>query len=294
MKTKHYSVVIAALALLGCNKVEEKPAAPEFITVSTSILTKISTHPDGSQVFTSGDKISVYAWTGSPASVPAERVVENAINTLGTDGKWTAAPQMLWKNLTEKHYFIGVYPAHAAAEADLTNVAFTLDPSDQTASDLLVASELSGRLAETNPVVLNFGHLMAKLSIELSFRNQWGGQTPDVEAVRLKNVDSNASVNLLTKVVSPKGAGTADLGIPELEENTKYGSVIIPQGGVNTVAITIGGSDYVYTHPGDINFESGKITTIRLIVGRNQVDLGEVVINDWQDGQTISGGEAVN
>lgn len=293
MKTKYYYLVFAALALSGCNKDGEEPV-PEYITVSTAILSKVSTRPDGSQVFTSGDQISIYAWTGSAAAVPPERVVDNSINTLGTDGKWTAAPQMLWKNLTEKHYFIGVYPAHAAAEADLTNVAFTLDPSDQTASDLLVASELSGRLAETNPVVLNFGHLMAKLSIELSFRNQWGGQTPEVEAVRLKNVDSNASVNLLTKAVSPKGAGTADMGIPELEENTKYGSVIIPQGGVNTVAITIGGSDYVYTHPGDINFEAGKITTIRLIVGRNQVDLGEVVINDWQDGQTISGGEAVN
>ena len=293
MKTKYYYLVFAALALSGCNKDGKEPV-PEYITVSTAILSKVSTRPDGSQVFTSGDQISIYAWTGSAAAVPPERVVDNSVNTLGTDGKWTAAPQMLWKNLTEKHYFIGVYPAHAAAEAGLTNVAFTLDPSDQTASDLLVASELSGKLAETNPVVLNFGHLMAKLSIELSFRNQWGGQTPEVEAVRLKNVDSNASVNLLTKAVSPKGAGTADMGIPELEENTKYGSVIIPQGGVNTVAITIGGSDYVYTHPGDINFESGKITSIRLIVGRNQVDLGEVVINDWQDGQTISGGEAVN
>ncbi|MGN1226862.1 MAG: fimbrillin family protein, partial [Candidatus Cryptobacteroides sp.] len=119
-------------------------------------------------------------------------------------------------------------------------------------------------------------------------------QTPSVEGVRLKNVDSQASINLLTKSVTPKGTAIADMGIPELEANTRYSTVIIPQSGINTVAITIGGSDYVYTHSSDILLESGKITTIRLIVGRNQIDLGEVVINDWQAGQTISGGEAVN
>lgn len=293
MKLKYLSFVFVGLALFACNKVEEK-AAPEFITVSTNILTKLATNTDGSQIFTSGDQISVYAWTGSTTSVPADRVVDNAINTLGTDGKWTAAHQMLWKNLTEKHYFIGVYPSHPSSEADLGNVSFTLNPADQPASDLLVATELSGKLAENNPVTLNFEHLMAKVSIELSFRNQWDGQTPSVEGVRLKNVDSQASINLLTKSVAPKGTAIADMGIPELEQNTKYGTVIIPQSGINTVAITIGGSDYVYTHASDILLESGKITTIRLIVGRNQIDLSDVVIKDWQAGQTISGGEAVN
>lgn len=292
MKAKLIISALAAVAVMGCNKIENTPA-PEYITVSTDILSKVSTNADGSQIFTAGDKISVYAWTGDAASVPAVRVVDNAINTLGTDGVWTAAPKMLWKNLVDKHYFVGVYPSHAASEADLSAVKVSVDPADQLGSDVLVATELSGKIAENNPVKLNFSHLMAKVSIELSYRNQWGGGAPEVSAVKIKDLVSSATLNLLTKTITADASPKSDTTIPELKENEIYGSVLVPQNGT-TIAITIDGSDYIYTHPSDIKFETGKVTTIRLIVGRNQVDLADVTIQDWAAGDTISGGEALN
>ena len=293
MKAKLILSALAAVAVMGCNKIENTPA-PEYITVSTDILSKVSTNADGSQIFTAGDKISVYAWTGDAASVPAVRVVDNAINTLGTDGVWTAAPQMLWKNLVDKHYFVGVYPSHAASEADLSAVKVSVDPADQLGSDVLVATELSGKIAENNPVKLNFSHLMAKVSIELSYRNQWGGGAPEVSAVKIKDLVSSATLDLLTKTITTDASPKSDTTIPELKENEIYGSVLVPQNGITTIAITIDGSDYIYTHPSDIKFETGKVTTIRLIVGRNQVDLADVTIQDWAAGDTISGGEALN
>ena len=293
MKAKLIFSALAAVAVMGCNKIENTPA-PEYITVSTDILSKVSTNADGSQIFTAGDKISVYAWTGDAASVPAVRVVDNAINTLGTDGVWTAAPQMLWKNLVDKHYFVGVYPSHAASEADLSAVKVSVDPADQLGSDVLVATELSGKIAENNPVKLNFSHLMAKVSIELSYRNQWGGGAPEVSAVKIKNLVSSATLDLLTKTITADASPKSDTTVPELKENEIYGSVLVPQNGITTIAITIEGSDYIYTHPSDIKFETGKVTTIRLIVGRNQVDLADVTIQDWAAGDTISGGEALN
>ena len=292
MKAKLIISALAAVAVMGCNKIENTPA-PEYITVSTDILSKVSTNADGSQIFTAGDKISVYAWTGDAASVPAVRVVDNAINTLGTDGVWTAAPQMLWKNLVDKHYFVGVYPSHAASEADLSAVKVSVDPADQLGSDVLVATELSGKIAENNPVKLNFSHLMAKVSIELSYRNQWGGGAPEVSAVKIKDLVSSATLDLLTKTITADASPKSDTTIPELKENEIYGSVLVPQNGT-TIAITIDGSDYIYTHSSDIKFETGKVTTIRLIVGRNQVDLADVTIQDWAAGDTISGGEALN
>ena len=45
--------------------------------------------------------------------------------------------------------------------------------------------------------------------------------------------------------------------------------------------------------PSFIPLEAGKYTTLNLIVGRNKIELGEVSINDWTEGTTIDGGQAM-
>ena len=302
MNKKFYllAIVPAVLAISGCNKTVNDGPAPKYITVSTDIATKVTTAADGTQTFTKGDKISVYAWIGDPATAPAaaSRVVDNSINTLGEDGKWTAEPQMLWKNLSDKHFFISVYPENAVSEADLTKVACTVDPARQTESDILVATELNGKVADNNPVSLTFDHVMSKVNVELSFRNQWGGTpeapvTPTVESVQLGNVATDGTVNYLTKTVTP-GTARAAMVLPQTRANTVYSSVLIPQTGINTVVIRIDGKDFTYTHGSGFTFEKGKYTTIKLIVGRNQIDLGDVTINGWGKGDEINGGEALD
>lgn len=302
MNKKFYllAIVPAVLAISGCNKTVNDGPAPKYITVSTDIATKVTTAADGTQTFTKGDKISVYAWIGDPATAPAaaSRVVDNSINTLGEDGKWTAEPQMLWKNLSDKHFFISVYPENAAPEADLTKVACTVDPARQTESDILVATELNGKVADNNPVSLTFDHVMSKVNVELSFRNQWGGTpeapvTPTVESVQLGDVATDGTVNYLTKTVTP-GTARAAMVLPQTKANTVYSSVLIPQTGIKTVVIRIDGKDFTYTHGSDFTFEKGKYTTIKLIVGRNQIDLGDVTINGWGKGDEINGGEALD
>lgn len=290
----------AALMLGACTKTG-KVETPEFITVSSGIgtMSKVTTAADGSQSFSEGDKISIYAWTGAPAPVPAAdaRVVDNSINTLGKDGKWTAVPQMLWKNLTENHYFIGIYPANAQSVADFAKLSHKVDVADQTGSDILIANELSGKIAQSNPVPLTFDHVMAKVSIELTYRNQWADEyedgIPAVEEVYIANVASDATIDCLNKAVTA-GTDKAKFALPQIEENKKYVSVIVPQTGVKSVTVKINGRNYTYTHREDFKFESGKITTIKLIVGRNQIDLGDVQINGWTSGETIEGGEALD
>lgn len=297
-----FSVVCAAIAVCGCNKETGKSESqPKYITVTTNIvgMTRVTTNENGSQEFSNGDELSIYAWTGSSATAPAakDRVVDNAINKLGSDGKWTSNPQMLWRNMNDEHFFIGIYPKNTASVADLASADYTLDVAKQEQSDLLIATEFTGKTASNNPVPLTFDHVMAKVVVELSFRNQWGGGDPTVENVVLKNVSNSAKVNYLTKTVTAGSSKEAELVLPEVTQNRKYNSIIIPQDGINIVVVKIGGKDFVYTHnvngaPKDFTFESGKFTTIKLIVGRNQIDLGDVVINDWKPGDVIDDGEA--
>ena len=296
MKTKYYIFALAAMTMtLGsCSDSENTTGteAPKSITVSTSIgkMTRITTDEKGAQAFSEGDEISVYAWTGSADKVPAaaERVVNNAINKL-TDKVWVATPQMLWKNNLDQHYFIGIYPTKNVD--NLTADTYTFNAEDQLASDLLVAVNVKG-LSYTkdakDAVKLDFTHVMAKMVVNLTYKNQWGG-TPTVKNVVVSDAVKEATINYLTKAVTPTTTAQADFEVPATVANTQYVSVLIPQNGIQKLAITIGDKTFIYDNGTPFNFESGKITTINLEVGRDQVILDEVKISDWENGSTFKG-----
>ena len=300
MKKKTYLFALMAMALtLGSCSDNENGIGGEtskYITVSTSIgnMTRVATDANGGQTFEEGDEISVYAWTGDATVAPEtrERVVNNAINKL-TNGSWVSTPQMLWKNNSDKHYFIGVYPT--AAISDFTASEYKLDVTKQEDSDLLVAVNISGisyNADEQQTVPLAFTHVMSKVIVNLQYRNQFGG-TPTVESLVVKNAASDASVNLLTKTVTvATDAARTDISIPVIKANEKYESIMIPQSGITKIAVNINGKQYVYTHPTDIKLEGGKYTVVNLIVGRDEITLGNVSIADWGEGENINGGEA--
>lgn len=301
MKKKTYLFTLMAMALtLGSCSDNENGIGGEtskYITVSTSIgnMTRVATDEKGGQTFEEGDEISVYAWTGDATVAPEtrERVVNNAINKL-TNGSWVSTPQMLWKNNRDKHYFIGVYPISAIS--DLSAGEYTFDVNKQTESDLLVAVNkdgLSYNVDEQQTVPLTFTHVMAKLVVNLTYKNQWGTEGPTVDKVAVGNAAKEATINYLTKVVTPSTTAKEDFSLPEITENTKYVTVIIPQEEVTQLTIVIGGKNFVYDNGTPFKLESGKITTVNLEVGRDEIKLGDVKITNWEDGSTFSG-EALN
>ena len=300
MRTKTYLFALMAMALtLGSCSDNENGIGGEtskYITVSTSIgnMTRVATDANGDQTFEEGDEISVYAWTGAPtvALEAHERVVNNAINKL-TNGSWVSTPQMLWKNNRDKHYFIGVYPT--AAISDLSAGEYTFDENKQTESDLLVAVNKDGisyNADEQQTVPLTFTHVMAKLVVNLTYKNQWGTEGPTVDKVVVGDAVKSATVNYLTKVVTPSAVAEdkANFDMPALTANKQYASIIIPQDGVQKITIVIGGKNFIYDNGTPFKFESGKITTINLEVGRDIIKLGDVNISDWgSTGEPIKG-----
>lgn len=300
MRTKTYLFALMAMALtLGSCSDNENGIGGEtskYITVSTSIgnMTRVATDANGGQTFEEGDEISVYAWTGDATTVPAAtgRVVDNAINKL-TKGAWISTPQMLWKNNRDKHYFIGVYPTKAIS--DLTAGEYAFDETKQVESDLLVAVNkdgLSYNVDEQQTVPLTFTHVMAKLVVNLTYKNQWGTEGPTVDKVVVGDAAKKATVNYLTKVVTPSTVAEdkADFDMPALTANKKYASIIIPQDGVQKITVVIGGKNFNYDNGTPFKFESGKVTTINLEVGRDIIKLGDVNISDWgSTGEPIKG-----
>ncbi len=75
--------------------------------------------------------------------------------------------------------------------------------------------------------------------------------------------------------------------------NSKYTTILVPQSGIQKLTITIGDKDYIYDNGSPFSFDSGKITTINLEVGRDEIILNDVKISDWEPGKTF-GGEALD
>lgn len=294
------AVATLAMAFASCSNDDNNGMeAAKYITVNTSIgtLSRTATADDGTQTFADGDQISVYAWTGSANAVAADGlVVNNAVNTLSISGEtktWTANPQMLWKDMTTAHYFLGVYPQKAIT--DFTADAYALDATkSMEENDLLVAVNAgnsgAGFTATNASIPLQFDHVMAKLIVNLSFRNQWG-ETPTVTSVTATNAKTKATVNYLTKTVTATTDAATATALSATTANTVYQSIMVPQSGEGmTITIKIGDKDYTYT--GTVKLDSGKYTIVNLNVGRDAITLADISINDWGTGTTINGGEA--
>lgn len=282
----------AMLALAGCGK-EYGRNDTGIITIEANVegMTKVSYDADRT-AFTAGDRIAVYGWLGNASEVPATRVVDGVVNTLGTDGNWTPERPMLWKPTGGKHYFLGIFPERTVGS--FTADAYELDPADYTASDLLIATNLGGMTSQDGMVNLNFTHAMAKLMVNLNFRSQWDA-TPAVSSVSVF-AKTKATVSYLAKSVTATGTESA-VELPAAASapaghSLSFSSIQVPQDGVRRVVITIDSKKYVYESASDIPLESGRYTTICLNVGRDRVDLGSLAVSDWMAGDNPPEGEA--
>ena len=299
MNKLYLAAAALLLTLAACTKeIASTQACDITIDASIGAMTRVS-YSGAVTEFTAGDKIAVYAWTGSASSVPATRVVDGVLNTLGTDGKWPPASQMRWKPGEDAHYFLGVYPAPVAAIKDFTAVPYTLDPADYEASDLLVATNFGqggGGVKSTGGAVpLGFDHAMAKLNVNLKFRSEWSA-TPSVSGVTV-TARKTASVNYLTKTVTATASEVpSPVELPAAATAAGYAlsfsGLLVPQDGVTRITVSIGGNEYVYTSAADIPLESGKYTTLGLVVGKDKVELASVSVSDWTAGQDLADGEA--
>lgn len=296
MKTKNIiktSVAAALLVLTACTNDHEPGNVPaKDIRVDASIgqMTRVTT--DGNEsAFEPGDRISVYAWLGADNNMQ-RLVVDNSINTLGGDGTWTADPQMLWADNTSDHYFLGIYPERNGA-TDYDADPYTLDFNNQTASDLLVARTTAKPTGSA--VKLEFEHVMAKLVVNLSFRNEWT-IAPEVVSVTAVAC-TEATVNYLENPVEVTPATGQNLVvIPFTGTSASFAGIMIPgQSGFRTINVTLeNGKVYTYTHPSGIDLQPGRYTTVNLVLGRDNIKLDDAGINvsDWENGTSIDGGEA--
>ena len=287
---------VAGLILAGCNKTEAPEAGSLNMTVKASIGDQTKVAYDGvSTTFQTGDQLAVWAWTGESDVLPQTFVVDGIVNTLDESGKWVPATQMLWKNVQDEHYFLAVHPVPAKAIENLSAVPYQVDNSNYEASDLLLATELTGLKAASKTVDLTFTHAMAKLQINLKFRNQFGPGGPAPESVTAALVGKGtAAVNYLTKVVTPTGDEVSVEMAPIATEEgymMSFAGIQIPQNATK-IDVTVGKTIFSYTHPEPLPIQPGKVITLGFNVGQDVITLESVSVDPWVFDEPLTGGEA--
>ena len=296
---KHIIITLAAvvgiLALAGCNNDSgigmDVDAGSITIQATIGQMTKVVYNGNASS-FTEDDTILLYGWTGNKASVPAERVVDSVTNWF--DGTvWIPDKQMRWKNATDAHYFLGIYPVPDSMTS-FTAATYKLNVSDYRASDLLVAANLGGIKATDGPVNLTFNHLMAKLNVNLKFASEWDS-VPVVDKVTA-TVKTKATVNYLTGTMTANGVEEA-LAMPQSAITAAgydytYSCLEIPQADAKYITITVGARKFVYEASKNIPLNSGKLTTIDLKVGKDTILLNTISVSEWEAASDLPGGVA--
>lgn len=294
MNIKNLLLATTAILLAACSTDSDVLPPQDLgqirVTASVGAMTRVA-HSGNSTTFETNDRISVYAWLGADNNMQ-RLVVDNSINTLGGDGTWTAEPQMLWADNTSDHYFLGIYPERNGA-TDYDADPYTLDFNNQTASDLLVARTTAKPTGSA--VKLEFEHVMAKLVVNLSFRNEWT-TAPEVASVTA-TACTEATVNYLENPVEVTPATGQNLVvIPFTGTSASFAGIMIPgQSGFRTINVTLeNGKVYTYTHSADIDLQPGRYTTVNLVLGRDRIELDDAGINvsDWENGTSIDGAEA--
>ena len=141
-----------------------------------------------------------------------------------------------------------------------------------------------------------FDHLMSRFDVNLSFANQY--QSVDDVVVKV-NVGTDATINLIANNIT-LGNEQNDVNLNVIDTVTgmdcSRSGILIPQTKTDVVITIDFKADglmksVTYTMP-ELKLESGKRTTLNLLVGDEVVAIENVTVSDWADGGNITGGEA--
>ena len=245
--------------------------------------------PD-SMPFEIGDKMTLYAWTGSASSVPTDAASKGVEYTYNNDTGWSTDGSIQWTDSGAPYYFLGFYPAR-----NVTNFAsdpYTLDTSNQKESNLFVARNLEGMNPANDAVSLKFDHAMALLIVNLQIRDQ----KAETRAIGSVTVHAASSCNIDYLAQTYSTGELTDIELPPTETaegyTQSYQSIMVPQK-IHSLSMMIDGVPHSFTHADGIKLSEGKYTTLNLIVGRDNVELSDVNITDWVPGDVINGNSSM-
>ena len=224
------------------------------------------------------------------------------------EGKWVAyasdaadAPtvDMIWANPTGN---ITV----KAATFSLTSTSTPLNAlTDQStaegikASDHLYYSSNAVKPSENGTISIPFDHIMSKLEIKVTLRNQYGASetNPITSAIAFGSATSATYSHAEETPWSNYNSVVSDISLcpsesySAAERTATYEAILIPQNiAASTfgVKVKIGDKTYTWKSANAVTLEGGKKYTLNLTLGKDELTLNTISVSNWNE-KTVTG-----
>lgn len=224
--------------------------------------------------FNDGDKISLSNGT------------QTAVYTLNSGAWSTADAPVKWQ--TKSGTFHAFYPADGTNTFDKGVIK-----TDQSSLANLVASDYMRQtvdyvsIPDDRSVSLEMQRQTARVVFKIaSYKNQFDGKTPTVDHIHVfspTEISATASTTATEINTYKDGDEFIALVVPTTAKGNDYFASLCVKTSDNDEGVQL-------KVRGIPAMEAGKSYTYNLEVGKNEVTIAGVTVNDWTTGSTISGG----
>lgn len=294
MKHNIISLLSVLFLSVGLSSCADETMEPDNNSNGKAAMNFTFSHPSASRAtetsFENGDVVGLYV-------SEADKLLEISGNTVNNEGltfegsSWNSSHRLYWD--------AGLYNAYAyyprvSVVSSISDLPFEIS-TDQSvvqansmsgyeASDFLFASakEIS---ATSDPVNLQFRHIMSKISINLIKGEDFEGEIPEKATVYIHNTVSSATVDLTAGVATKDVRGERKSIVARQAGPTTYSAILVPQRLENRMPlIEVVMNDVSFLYESKFLFKPGIHHIVNLVVDKNpeqiKIEIGGE-ITDW-------------
>ena len=298
MRKLLYIFVLACTAA-ACSK-SERPAgggypADGVVRISPSVAAPVTKAGEGTEF--SGSRLGLGLYYGEN-----DKYNKSALWKKGADGNWNSSSQLLWKNAEDEVVVYAYVPDDGGSGYDQEIIAPSGGiPSDQSAgledADWLWYSE---KIVPETALVdgkldVKMNHALLKLTVNLSFGDEFGDTAPEIKEVWLNGTMQKVSVyykyEKRGQFAIPTTQLPKDIKMHKAGDN-RYEAIFYPyigqqKDGKMLTVILADGREYTLTLAEDLAFEKssdgnylgGCAYSMSAQVGKNKVELTQINVD---------------
>lgn len=217
---------------------------------------------------------------------------------------------MMWQNANAQ-VFVRAYAPYSSdnngqpLQSNITGSVLTAqnEPDSVIASDFLFSSGFfRPSYSEPNDTIyydaaqqaisVKMKHYLSKLRVNISYLKDITDK-PSIKSVTLQGTTLKYTVNLRWGTLSEVTEDNEAKAITLYKETTEtgyvgtYEAIVVPQQVQFSVRVKVGENEYLYQHPDKddkaFTFESGKLYTLNLTVGKAKVSAVTISSKGWTD-----------